>query len=148
MKAYKYTRYVQGWHWSACISETIVYIPGADFIIYGNGKKYGINKDSRFTDEAKEYISDVESGKILQEYTGSFVHPDSKFVKKIEERQEEKTTYAPYALMDLTELEIDITQDGLQELMLENDAFVKEKQAFEENEKVFHTNLKNLILEK
>jgi hypothetical protein len=50
--------------------------------------------------------------------------------------------------MDLTELEIDITQDGLQELMLENDAFVKEKQAFEENEKVFHTNLKNLILEK
>jgi pterin-4a-carbinolamine dehydratase len=148
MKAYKYGRYVQGWHWSTSIGETLVYIPGADFIIYKSGDKFGINKKEIFINEAKEYISDVQSSKVEKDYVGSFVNKDRKFVKEVAEYKEKHVTHSPCALYDFEEVELNITEEGIKELLNENDIFSKEKETFEKTEKIFHNNLKNLILEK
>lgn len=147
MKAYKYGRYVQGWHWSVSIGETLVYIPGTDFIIYKSGDKFGINKKENFINEAKEYISDVQSGKIEKDYAGSFINKDCKFVKEIPEIKEAHVIHSPIALYNFEEVDIDITEEGITDLMVDNQLFEQEKEAFEKTAEKFYDNLKNLILE-
>lgn len=143
MKAYKYERYSHGWHWSQGIRETLVYIPGADFIIYKHGNKFGINKDDKFIAESKQYVEEVLSGKVNEgrpEYT-------TFFVKKIPETTEGNVTTSAVTLQNFKEIDLNITDEGLKELLHNNDAFLEEKQLFEQTEKVFYHNLKNLILE-
>lgn len=171
MKAYKYHRFIQGWHWSASVGEDFIYIPEAKVIIYegsGGGEKYkGISSDAKFIEEADEYISQVKSGNIkkyLNEEHEEFAegHNVEKiysietvgagkktYINEIPERKTDKTIFSAISLSGFEEVELGITLEEIQEIINEQQKFTLEKAEFELKRRKFEDNIKainNLIV--
>lgn len=74
MKAYKYQRKI---HWSIGLTETVVFIPKFNVILFesqsGNKKNFGMSRKQMLLDEAKKYIEGVKTGAIKETVKGKLL---------------------------------------------------------------------------
>lgn len=169
MKAIKYSRFSQSWHWSQSVGEDLIYFPEIKAIVYsggGGGKKWkGITSDAKFVEEAEQYVAQVESGEVKKYISeeheeinkgadmGKIYSPstlmvkDKIYVKEIPEH--ETVTTAPITLTNFEEVEINITPEGIKDIFQRQVEFAMKKAAFEIEQKRFEesiSNINNLIV--
>lgn len=172
MKAIKYSRFIQTWHWSQSVGENFIFIPESNAILYNGStgdKKYaGITSDSKFTDEAREYISRVQNAEIkkhiseehqkIQEqgfninknYSAeTLMAKDKRYIYEIPKHEGENVISYPVLLSDYEEIEIDVNPKIIKELFQRQMDFTMKKAAFEAEKKSFEetiSNINNLII--
>lgn len=139
MKAYKYKRFIQTWHWSESISEEIMFFPEAGLAIYSGGsskEKYsGVSTDAKIIEEAISYVEDVNSGKISKDLPADnkmlLQFQLNSYVKEFPSKSTGKHHVSyPLWIFDLEEKDIDITVERLKELDKEHMKFVFAKAEF------------------
>lgn len=160
MKAYKYRRSIQSWHWSQNISSDIIYFPDLEIIIYSESSSSysvkGVTTDSKFIDEAKEYISDINEGKIKKlinevqstdEHSIDIVQLKEKFfLKEISSLEHDNATISyPIALYNFEEVDIDTTPLELKRIDKAQLEFKLKKAEFEIIKSQFENEIDNLI---
>jgi hypothetical protein len=171
MKAYKFNRTIAGWHWSNGVSESMIYIPDANTIIYegSDGKEnyFGVTTDSKFVDEAKEYVDEIQNGTVKkflsaehEEANGPInnfkdfskyspevlLNTGKKYIKVIPERKfEDNVTSAAITLSNFEEFEIDSTLEEIKELDNKQIDFTFKKCAFQLEKESFKKEIDNFI---
>jgi len=167
MKAYKYSRYIRSWHWSQDAGETLIYIPEAQALLYegsGGGRQSykGINTDSKFIEEAEDYISKINDGTV-KKYSSdehedmnerfdqerkysmeTMILKDRTYIYEIPEKKIGTTTIMPVSLSRFEEVDINITSEGVKEIIDEQAKFSLEKAEFELSKKRFEENISNI----
>lgn len=173
MRAIKYSRFSQSWHWSQSVGEDLIYLPEAKAILYNgssNSKKYkGITSDTKFVEEAEQYLSQIASGEV-KKYVNEeheqinagldvskvyspnvLMLRDRIYIKEIPEQKNGTTTTSPITLYNFEELEISITPDDVKLIFQKQVDFTMKKAAFEAEQKRFEEsieNVNNLIVKK